>query len=71
MPIFEFRCAGCGRKFSALIGMTAEQVEFARGRPGQVHETTTASGRYEQWVYGVGDYVQLANGIVTAIQRSR
>lgn len=24
MPIFEYRCADCGRKFSALVGMTAE-----------------------------------------------
>jgi putative FmdB family regulatory protein len=24
MPIYEYRCKGCGKKFSALIGMTAE-----------------------------------------------
>lgn len=24
MPVYEYRCAACGRKFSALIGMTAE-----------------------------------------------
>lgn len=24
MPVFEYRCASCGKKFSALIGMTAE-----------------------------------------------
>jgi len=24
MPIFEFRCQSCGKKFSALIGMTSE-----------------------------------------------
>ena len=24
MPVFEYRCAECGRKFSALVGMTAE-----------------------------------------------
>lgn len=24
MPVYEFRCQGCGAKFSALIGMTAE-----------------------------------------------
>ncbi len=23
MPIFEYRCASCGRRFSALVGMTA------------------------------------------------
>ena len=24
MPVYEFRCGDCGRKFSALVGMTAE-----------------------------------------------
>ena len=24
MPVFEFRCNNCGKKFSTLIGMTAE-----------------------------------------------
>jgi putative FmdB family regulatory protein len=24
VPVFEYRCQACGRKFSALIGMTAE-----------------------------------------------
>ena len=24
MPVYEYRCGGCNKKFSALIGMTAE-----------------------------------------------
>lgn len=24
MPVYEYRCSACGKKFSALIGMTAE-----------------------------------------------
>src|SRR4051812_34908965 len=24
MPVYEFRCAKCGKKFSTLVGMTAE-----------------------------------------------
>lgn len=24
MPVYEYRCQNCGRKFSALVGMTAE-----------------------------------------------
>lgn len=24
MPVFEYRCADCGRRFSALVGMTAD-----------------------------------------------
>ena len=27
MPVYEFRCQSCGKKFSALIGMTAEPDE--------------------------------------------
>ena len=27
MPIYEFRCQECGKKFSALVGMTAEPDE--------------------------------------------
>lgn len=24
MPVYEYRCADCGKKFSALVGMTAQ-----------------------------------------------
>jgi putative FmdB family regulatory protein len=24
MPVYEYRCANCGKRFSALVGMTAE-----------------------------------------------
>lgn len=27
MPVFEYRCADCGRRFSSLVGMTAEPDE--------------------------------------------
>ncbi len=29
MPIFEFKCARCGQKFSQLIGMTADSSDPA------------------------------------------
>lgn len=29
MPIYEYRCAACGKKFSALVGMTAEPDDEA------------------------------------------
>lgn len=54
-----------------MIGMTAEMVREARGRPARINETITASGRFEQWVYGLGEYIYLENGVVTAIQTSR
>lgn len=27
MPLFEFRCSGCGKRFSQLIGMTADSSD--------------------------------------------
>ena len=27
MPVFEFRCRACGKKYSALVGMTADSSE--------------------------------------------
>lgn len=29
MPVFEFRCEECGKRFNALIGMTAESNDEA------------------------------------------
>ena len=28
MPIYEFHCRGCGRKFATLVGMTADSGEI-------------------------------------------
>lgn len=52
------------------IGMTAEMVRLAWGRPSKINSTITASRRSEQWVYG-DQYVYLVNGIVTTMQTSR
>jgi hypothetical protein len=54
-----------------LVGMTPSQVIEAWGPPLRMVETVTAAGRSEQWVYGIGTYVHLTNGIVTAIQTTR
>ena len=53
------------------IGFTARQVRESVGRPERINTTVTAAGTHEQWVYGVGDYVYLNNGIVTSFQTSR
>ena len=29
MPLFEYRCKGCGKKFAKLVGMTADSGEPA------------------------------------------
>jgi hypothetical protein len=50
------------------LGMTAEMVRLAWGRPTDINRTTTARGTWEQWVYGDGAYVYLQNGVVTAFQ---
>ena len=34
------------------IGMTSEQVKFARGDPDKTYHITTMGGLYKQWVYG-------------------
>jgi len=36
MPLFEFRCSGCGKKFSQLVGMTADSSEPRCPRCGSV-----------------------------------
>jgi hypothetical protein len=50
------------------IGMTNEQVEFAWGKPKDIHKTITATTVDEQWVYGDQQYIYFRNGVVTAIQ---
>ncbi len=34
MPLFEYRCDGCKRRFTLLVGMTAEQAELRCERCG-------------------------------------
>jgi hypothetical protein len=54
-----------------VIGMTAEQARTAWGKPDGVNETITARGRFEQWIYGRGQYLHFENDILTSIHRSR
>jgi hypothetical protein len=53
------------------IGMTTAMVREAWGEPDHVNSTLTERGRSEQWVYSVGQYVYVENGLVTAVQTSR
>jgi hypothetical protein len=50
------------------IGMSAEMVREAWGEPADINQTIGRSGALEQWVYGRGLYVYVANGQVTALQ---
>jgi uncharacterized Fe-S center protein len=53
------------------VGMTADMVREAWGKPKRINTTTTATGTREQWVYGVGQYVYFEGGKCTAIQQSK
>jgi putative FmdB family regulatory protein len=48
MPVFEYRCAVCGRKFSALVGMTAEPDDSRCPQCGSldVAKLVSRPGRY-------------------------
>lgn len=59
------RAIACG---SVYIGMSADQVVAAWGRPRDINRTTYSFGVHEQWVYNNSSYVYFENGIVTAIQ---
>jgi hypothetical protein len=51
------------------IGMTREMVLDSWGKPDDINKTTHSFGVHEQWVYGIGQYVYLEDGIVTTIQQ--
>ena len=52
------------------IGMTAEQVRFAWGKPEKNNQTVGPWGTHEQWVYG-SSYLYFENGILRSYQTSR
>jgi uncharacterized protein YgiM (DUF1202 family) len=52
------------------IGMTADEVRAAWGKPENVNKTIYATEIQEQWVYNY-DYVYFRNGLCTSIQTSR
>lgn len=58
-------------KREVSIGMTPDQVRLAWGPPERIHETITAAGRRQQWVYPGQSFLYFENGVVTAIQRTR
>lgn len=56
------------------IGMTAEQVEMAWGKPHQINSTVRAKGEHQQWVMYDSirsDYLYFDSGILTSIQQSK
>jgi hypothetical protein len=55
-----------------VIGMTAEQVRAAWGKPYKINSTMFRNSTHEQWVIHEGDstYVYFENGIMTSLQQS-
>lgn len=53
------------------VGMTADQVRAAWGKPERINSSLYASGTHEQWVYRGDQYVYFENGIMTSLQQSR
>ena len=52
------------------IGMTAEQVRLAWGKPRRINRSVGVWGTHEQWVYG-STYLYFENDILTSFQDSR
>lgn len=48
MPVFEYRCDACGRRFSALVGMTAgaDEVRCPYCGGGSASKLVSRPGRY-------------------------
>lgn len=50
--------------------MTTSQVLYESnwGKPKDINTTIDAHGKFEQWVYGLGQYLYFTNGKLTSIQ---
>ena len=60
--------AECKKKGSPKLGMTAAQVKASCwGAPKYVNAKVRKTGKYEQYVYGDGKFVQIRDGIVTSV----
>jgi hypothetical protein len=60
--------AECKKKGGPKLGMTAAQVKASCwGPPLLVNAKMRKTGKYEQYVYGDGKFVQIRDGIVTSV----
>ena len=53
------------------VGMTADQVRAAWGKPEHNNTSTYSTGTHEQWVYSSGSYDYFENGVMTAVQQTK
>lgn len=73
-PSWSNRICNTVAKKEIYVGMTAEQVKAAWGKPYKINTTIGSYGNHEQWVMsdGIGsDYVYFENGIMTSLQQSK
>lgn len=58
------------KKSNARIGMTTDQVlnKTNWGKPKDINTTINAYGKFEQWVYGLSQYLYFTDGKLTSIQ---
>ena len=54
-----------------LIGMSTEDARASLGAPVSINRTGTATGVYEQWVYGETTFLYFEKGILRSWQDSR
>ena len=52
------------------IGMSAEQVREAWGRPEHINTTVTGSTKHEQWVWGMSQYAYFDDGKLVSVQQT-
>ena len=69
-PTWDREICGVIAEKKIRIGMTAEQIRAAWGKPEKVNSTITARGTHEQWVYGDGQYVYFDEGVMRSLQQS-
>lgn len=53
------------------LGMSADQIALAWGKPEKVNRTVSTNGVREQWVYGRSQYLYLEDGKLTTFQTSQ
>jgi hypothetical protein len=69
-PTWSGRAAGLVACRQIDIGMTADQVRAAWGKPDELSVTQLGSSRTEMWTYGT-NLVFLKDSIVTSFNSSR
>jgi hypothetical protein len=69
----EQRLRKAAKQGEVLVGMTADQVRQAWGRPDRKNLTDYADGQRDQWVYyrhNRTDYVHFNDGLVSSVSAS-